>query len=62
MTPARRLAYLIGLAVAVLALSVVVFVLNRGLDFDLLAVIGLLGGLAIAVTALPTNGGDKHAP
>jgi hypothetical protein len=57
LTPARRLAYLILLAVAVLTLSVLVLVRHRSGDDEMLAAIGLLGGLAIAVVALPVNGG-----
>jgi hypothetical protein len=53
---ARRTALLILLGVGVLSLAVVVFVLNRDVPSDLLAVIGLLGGLAIVVVALPVNG------
>jgi hypothetical protein len=46
------------LAVAVLVLSIVILLRNRSLDTELLAVIGLLSGLAIAVTALPTTNGN----
>jgi peptidoglycan/LPS O-acetylase OafA/YrhL len=53
---ARRTAALILLGAAVLALAVVVFVLNRDTSSDLLAVVAVLGGLAIVVVALPTNG------
>lgn len=55
MTPARRLAVLILLGVAVLTLAIIVFVTGRGLDERLLAGIGLLGGVAIVVVALPTD-------
>jgi hypothetical protein len=60
MTPAHRLAYLIVLAVAVLVMSVVVIVRDRSLDDELLAVIGLCGGVAIVVTALPAGNGNNH--
>jgi hypothetical protein len=50
---ARRVSVLVVLGVAVLALAVVVFVLNRGVASDLLAVVAVLGGLAIVVVALP---------
>jgi hypothetical protein len=59
-TPARRTAYLIILAVALLALAVVVLVTSRSLDIDLLAVQGILGGLAVVVVSLPVDqGGGK---
>jgi hypothetical protein len=59
-SPARRIAALILLAVAVLVLSIVILLRNRSLDIELLAVIGVLGGLAIAITALPTTNGNHH--
>jgi hypothetical protein len=56
----RKEIYLILLGVVVLALAVIVLVLNRDLSSDLLAVLGLVGGLAIVITALPENGhGDQ---
>jgi hypothetical protein len=54
MTPARRLVVLVVLGAAVLALAVVVFILNRDVQSDLLAVVAVLGGIAIVVVALPT--------
>jgi hypothetical protein len=57
---AHRVAYLIGLAVAVLVCSLVVIVRDRSLDDELLAVIGLLGGVAIVIVSLPTNGNNHH--
>jgi predicted neutral ceramidase superfamily lipid hydrolase len=53
---ARRLAALILLAVAMLTLAIVVLVLNRDVSADLLAALGIIGGVAIAVVALPVNG------
>jgi hypothetical protein len=53
MSRARQLAVLIVLGAAVLALAVVVFVLNRDTSSDVLAVIALLGGIAIIVNVLP---------
>lgn len=47
---------LIVLAVACLALAVIVLVRNRTPDDDILAVIGVLGGAAIVIVALPRNG------
>jgi formate-dependent nitrite reductase membrane component NrfD len=55
----RREVYMLLLGVATMALSVVVLVLNRDVSSDLLAVIGLLGGVAIIINALPSNGNDK---
>jgi hypothetical protein len=44
-----------------LVIAIIVFILNRSGVSDLLAVIGLLGGLAIIVTTLPVhNGNNKH--
>jgi hypothetical protein len=60
-TRTRQLALLILLGVAVLVIAIIVFILNRSGVSDLLAVIGLLGGLAIIVTTLPVhNGNNKH--
>jgi hypothetical protein len=55
MTEGRRTAALILLGVVVLVLSLVVIIRNRSLDDELLAVIGLIGGLAIVVTSLPVR-------
>ena len=55
MKPARRQAVLILLAVAALVLALVVLVRNRSLDVDLLAALGIVGGLAIVVVALPED-------
>jgi uncharacterized membrane protein (DUF373 family) len=60
-TDARRLAVLVVIGAALLALAVVVFVLNRDTSTDLLAVAALLGGLAVVVVALPgANGAHKR--
>jgi hypothetical protein len=56
MTATRKLVILMLLGAAVLALAIVVLILNRDVPSDLLAVIGLLGGIAIVVVTLPTNG------
>jgi hypothetical protein len=47
---------LILLGVAVLTLALLVLARNRNPDDDMLATIGILGGLAIVVVALPSNG------
>jgi len=52
---------LIGLGVVALSLAVIVFVLNQNTASDLLAALGLVGGLAIIVNELPDNGsGENH--
>jgi hypothetical protein len=56
-TPAKRAAVLILFGVGVLVLAIWVLARNRDLDTDLLAVIGILGGLAIVVVSLPTSNG-----
>jgi hypothetical protein len=56
MTPARRLFALVLLGVAVLVLALLVIIRNRSVDDEMLAIIGLLGGVAIIVTSLPTGG------
>ena len=57
MSTVRREVWLILLAVAVLVISLVVLIRNRDLDTDLLAVLGLLGGVAMIVVALPARNG-----
>ena len=47
---------MILIGVAILVLASVVFFLNRDLPSDLLAVIGILGGLAVVIVVLPANG------
>jgi hypothetical protein len=57
MTRARRLFVLVTLGAAVLALSLVVIVRNKSPDDELLAIVGILGALAIIlVAATSTNG------
>lgn len=55
MTAARRTLVLIVLGCVALALALVVYARNRGLDDDLLATIGVVGGVAIIVNSLPTS-------
>lgn len=57
MKPARRQACLIVLGVAALVLALIVLVRNRSLDVDLLALLGLVDGLAIVVVSLPEDRG-----
>jgi xanthosine utilization system XapX-like protein len=57
----KRLLYLMALGFGVLALSIFVLVRHDSTDSDALAVIGILGGIAIVLTNLPANGNnDKH--
>jgi hypothetical protein len=51
--------YLMACGFGVLALSIVVLVRNDSIDSSLLAGIGILGGIAIVLTNLPTNGKDE---
>jgi len=53
--PVRQTAILILLGVVALTLALVVLVLNRDIESDLLAVLGVVGGLAIVVNSLPTK-------
>jgi hypothetical protein len=52
----RKEVYLILLGVIVLVLSIIILARHRSVDTDLLAVIGLAGGVAIVITSLPSNG------
>jgi predicted neutral ceramidase superfamily lipid hydrolase len=52
----RREVYLILLGVVVLVLSIIVLARHRSVDTDLLAVVGLVGGVAIVIVSLPGNG------
>jgi predicted neutral ceramidase superfamily lipid hydrolase len=56
--PARRQAYLIVLSVISLTLAVIVLALHRDVSTDLLAALGIVGGIAIAIVSLPNNGDD----
>ena len=60
MSAVRREVWLIILAVIVLTLSLIVLIRNRDLDTDLLAVLGLLGGVAMIVVALPGRNGKEE--
>jgi hypothetical protein len=49
------------LGVIALTIAIVVLVLNRDTSTDLLAALGIVGGVAIVINALPTNGnGEDH--
>ena len=60
MSPVKREVWLLLLAVAVLVISLIVLIRNRDLDTDLLAVLGLLGGVAMIVVALPGRNGKEE--
>jgi hypothetical protein len=52
---------MILLGVAALVIGVIVLVRNtRSLDTELLAALGIVGGLAIVLNALPRNGNSHH--
>jgi len=56
----RRQVALILLGVVVMALSIVVLILNQSASSEILAAIGLVGGIAIIVNLLPANGHDDQ--
>jgi len=57
---ARRTALLILFGVLALVLAIIVLVRNKSIDSELLASLGLVGGLAIVVVSLPVSNGGKH--
>ena len=56
----RRQVALILLGVVVMALSIVVLILNQSASSEILAAIGLVGGIALIVNLLPANGHDDQ--
>ena len=60
MSAVKREVWLLLLAVAVLVISLIVLIRNRDIDTDLLAALGLLGGVAMIVVALPSRNGKKE--
>ena len=52
----RRTILLILFGVASLTLGTIVLILNKSIATDLLAGIGILGGLAMILNTLPENG------
>jgi hypothetical protein len=54
----KRLLILMGCGFGVLTLGLIVLARHDSADGDMLAVIGILGGIAILLTNLPTNGHD----
>jgi hypothetical protein len=55
----KREVYFILLGAIVVSLSIIVLVQNQSVSTELLGSIGLLGGIAMILNALPTNG-DNH--
>jgi hypothetical protein len=60
MSYVKREVVLILLGVIALVLSLIVLIRNRDIDTDLLAVLGIVGGLAIVVVSLPTRNGNGN--
>jgi predicted neutral ceramidase superfamily lipid hydrolase len=56
--PARRQAYLIVLSVVALTLAIIVLALHQNASTDLLAALGIVTGISIAIVSLPNNGDD----
>jgi hypothetical protein len=56
-SPVRREVILILCGVAAFVLGLIVLIRNRDLDTDLLAALGLVGGVAIIAVALPGSNG-----
>ena len=54
----KRKVYLAICAVVAMALALVVLILNRDLESDLLAALGIVGGIAILIVSLPDRDGD----
>jgi hypothetical protein len=48
------------LGVIALTIGIIVLVLNRDTSTDLLAILGVVGGIAIIINVLPTNGEGEH--
>jgi hypothetical protein len=57
-SPVKRQIYLLLLAVLVLVIALIVLIRNRNIDVDLLAALGILGGLGLIVVALPIRNGN----
>jgi hypothetical protein len=57
----KRMLVLILCSFVVVICAAVVLFRDRSVDTDLLAVIGLAGGVAILIVALPTNGHEDEA-
>ena len=62
MTLVKRQIYLILLGVGAMVIGLIVLARNRNINVDLLAALGVLGGVAMIVVALPGRNGNnaKH--
>ena len=58
----RREIALIVLGAVVMALSIVVLILNQNASTEILAGVGLVGGIAIIINTLPANGHADGEP
>jgi len=56
----KREVYLILLGVVSLVLAIIVLVLNQDTSTDMLAALGLVGGLAMVIVSLPGGNGNGH--
>jgi len=57
----KRLVYLLIVFVVMIVLSLIVYIRDKTVDNELLASIGVLGAIAIAIVALlPTNGQEDN--
>jgi len=52
----KKQVYLIILGVVALVLAIIVLIQDQDLSTELLAALGLVGGLAIVINELPDNG------
>jgi hypothetical protein len=57
LNPTKREIYLILCGVVAFVLAIVVLVLNRDTPSDLLAVLGIVGAIAIIIVSLPGGNG-----
>jgi hypothetical protein len=55
----KREVALILLGVVALVIAIIVLVINQSVSTDLLASLGLIGGAAMVIVSLPTNGEPK---
>jgi hypothetical protein len=58
----RKFMYLMFAAAIMWALSIIIMVRNTSLDTELLGAIGIIGGIAIVLTNLPSNGEPNEKP
>ena len=58
----RRTLYLVAFGVVMFGASVAVLVLNQNASSEILAAVGVLGGLAVILNAIVTPNGDGSKP